>query len=85
VGFSKEVVMIIKRFKNKYSVEDGFKVLLENVSFDEAREFLAKQGKKDCEGDLYKHSNTLNNEKIIEPWFVGNYEVCLNRGPFRKI
>ena len=39
-------------------------IVLENSTFDQAREFLAENGNKDAGQDLWNHSRTRRGEKV---------------------
>lgn len=55
---------IVRNGKNFNVVEINGIILLENTSFEQAREFLAENGNKDAKKDLWNHSRVRRGENI---------------------
>jgi len=69
--------MKIIRQGKYFAVQHNNTNVLENVSFDEARNYLADNGNEDAAQPLFHHSNLVKGEKIIEPEFRGDVVVYL--------
>lgn len=69
--------MIIVRQGKNFVVQQNGTNIQENLTFDEARQFLAKNGNEDAQKPLVKHSLTVRGERIQDPAFRGEYELCL--------
>lgn len=71
--------MKIKRQGKRFVVVQNGTVVLENVTFDQARDFLARNGNKDASKPIVKHSLKIRGERIQEPQFCGEYGLILGR------
>ena len=69
--------MKIKREGKFFIIINGFDTVKENLTFEEAREFLAKNGNEDAKKELHKHSKLLKDEKVLELEFQEQYKLRL--------
>lgn len=60
---------------NMFAVQQNSTIVLENVTFEEARKYLADNGNEDAAKPLYNHSNLGHREQWIEPEFRGEVEL----------
>ena len=69
--------MKIIRNGKGFDVTQNSTIVLNNVTFEQARQYLATHGNKDAQAPLINHSSNSNKLQGLEPEFRGEYELNL--------